>query len=132
MTPRRIQRQRTKGWRMPPNTVYVGRPTVWGNPFLPQCRVTTSYRRQVVERYRRAMCGGGPAIDHVILLDWVRDHGWQGGFDQTAPRSCLACKHQACWCKLCDRHRATGKPFNDPCDDCEPCHADILLQLANG
>jgi len=31
--PRRIQRKRTKGWRMPPNTVYVGRPTVWGNPF---------------------------------------------------------------------------------------------------
>lgn len=23
MSPRRIQRQRTKGWRMPPNTVYV-------------------------------------------------------------------------------------------------------------
>lgn len=33
-TPKRIQRRRTKGWRMPPNTVYVGRPTRWGNPFL--------------------------------------------------------------------------------------------------
>ena len=33
MTPIRIQRKRTKGWRMPPNTVYVGRPTIWGNPF---------------------------------------------------------------------------------------------------
>ena len=32
--PKRIQRKRTKGWRMPPNTVYVGRPTKWGNPFL--------------------------------------------------------------------------------------------------
>jgi hypothetical protein len=31
--PIRIQRKRTKGWRMPPNTVYVGRPTRWGNPF---------------------------------------------------------------------------------------------------
>lgn len=31
--PERIQRQRTKGWRMPDNTVYVGRPTRWGNPF---------------------------------------------------------------------------------------------------
>lgn len=29
----RIQRKRTKGWRMPPNAVYVGRPTKWGNPF---------------------------------------------------------------------------------------------------
>jgi hypothetical protein len=33
MTPRRIQRQRTKGWRMPANTAYVGRPSKWGNPF---------------------------------------------------------------------------------------------------
>lgn len=30
---KRIQRKRTKGWRMPENTVYVGRPTIWGNPF---------------------------------------------------------------------------------------------------
>lgn len=31
--PKRIQRKRTKGWRMPPNAVYVGRPSKWGNPF---------------------------------------------------------------------------------------------------
>jgi len=30
---KRIQRKRTKGWKMPPNTVYVGRPSKWGNPF---------------------------------------------------------------------------------------------------
>jgi hypothetical protein len=29
----RIQRRRTKGWRMPEGAVYVGRPTRWGNPF---------------------------------------------------------------------------------------------------
>lgn len=33
MKPVRIQRQRSKGWKMPENTVYVGRPTKWGNPF---------------------------------------------------------------------------------------------------
>ncbi len=33
MTPCRIQRKRTKGWRMPSNTVYVGRPSKWGNPY---------------------------------------------------------------------------------------------------
>ena len=32
-TPKRIQRKRTKGWRMPENAVYVGRPTIWGNPY---------------------------------------------------------------------------------------------------
>jgi hypothetical protein len=29
----RIQRQRTKGWRMPEGAIYVGRPSVWGNPW---------------------------------------------------------------------------------------------------
>ena len=29
--PKRIQRKRTKGWRMPKGAVYVGRPTKWGN-----------------------------------------------------------------------------------------------------
>ena len=31
--PKRVQRKRTKGWRMPKNTAYVGRPTKCGNPF---------------------------------------------------------------------------------------------------
>lgn len=29
----RIQRRRTRGWRMPEGAVYVGRPSRWGNPF---------------------------------------------------------------------------------------------------
>lgn len=35
-TPRRIQRKRAKGWRMPEGAVYIGRPTVWQNPFGPR------------------------------------------------------------------------------------------------
>ena len=31
--PKRIQRKRTKGWRMPDCAIYVGRPTKFGNPF---------------------------------------------------------------------------------------------------
>jgi len=31
--PIRVQRKRTKGFRLPPNTVYVGRPSKWGNPY---------------------------------------------------------------------------------------------------
>lgn len=31
--PKRIQRKRSKGWRMPAGAVYVGRGTKWGNPF---------------------------------------------------------------------------------------------------
>ena len=32
--PERIQRKRSKGWQMPPNTVAVTRGTMWGNPFI--------------------------------------------------------------------------------------------------
>lgn len=31
--PERIQRRRSKGWRMPEGAIYVGRPTKWGNPY---------------------------------------------------------------------------------------------------
>ncbi len=37
----RIQRQRTKGWRMPQGAIYVGRPSKYGNPW-----------RIIVERHR--------------------------------------------------------------------------------
>jgi hypothetical protein len=31
--PKRIQRKRIKGWRMPDGVIYVGRPTRYGNPY---------------------------------------------------------------------------------------------------
>ena len=47
---KRIQRKRSKGWRMPKNTIYVGRPTRWGNPF----RVgKDGNREEVIEKYRK-------------------------------------------------------------------------------
>jgi Domain of unknown function (DUF4326) len=30
--PQRIQRRRTRGWRMSAHAVYVGHPSKWGNP----------------------------------------------------------------------------------------------------
>lgn len=30
---KRLQRSRARGWRMPADAVYVGRPSPWGNPF---------------------------------------------------------------------------------------------------
>lgn len=33
MNVERVQLRRVKGWRMPPNTVVVARPTILGNPF---------------------------------------------------------------------------------------------------
>ena len=59
----RIQLSRRKGWRMPPNTVSVARPTKWGNPFTVGCNPS---------------------------------------------------------------HFSTALPSH-----CDPCHADVLLELAN-
>jgi hypothetical protein len=47
---KRIQRLRKKGWRLPPNTVYVGRPSKWGNPF--RIGVDGS-REEVISKYRK-------------------------------------------------------------------------------
>ena len=33
-----------------------------------------------------------------------------------------------CWCPLCDLYRA-GKPLDEHCPDCAPCHADPLGEL---
>lgn len=112
--PQRIQRKRSKGWTAPPNSVYVGRPTVWGNPFHFSCRISTELRRKLVEQHRRALCGGALVGERIELERYVKLHGWQGGFDALTPRSFLRGKNLMCWCRLD-----------------QPCHADTLLELAN-
>lgn len=90
-TPKRIQRRRTKGWRMPKNAVYVGRPSIFGNPFpgdLPQ------FKRWLAGQVR-----GAGGLRRIALIDRLRE---------------LRGKDLACWCPL-DK----------------PCHADVLLEIAN-
>ena len=83
--PKRIQRKRTKGWRMPAGAVYVSRPSKWGNPFT----VEAFGRQKAVELYERC------ALPHLPIEE-------------------LRGKDLACWC---------------PLD--QPCHADVLLKVAN-
>src|SRR6266568_9120580 len=52
--PKRIQRKRTKGSKMPPNTVYVGRPSRWGNVFQIGKDGT---REQVLSMHREWLIG---------------------------------------------------------------------------
>ena len=49
--PKRIQRKRTKGWKMPPGAVYVGRPGLFGNPFFSGHHGTAA---ECVAKYREA------------------------------------------------------------------------------
>lgn len=108
--PVRIQRRRTRGWRMPAGAVYVGRPTVWGNEWTPDGYVAATGSRIVhptaimkicVAAYR-AWLLGEPHWAHGSVLPPVPD---------LAP---LRGRDLACWCPL-------GVP----------CHADVLLEVAN-
>lgn len=93
MTPHRVQMRRTAGWRKPANTVYVGRPTKFGNPF----RVPPHPREEAIALYEAWL----QLPENASLLDEAR--------------RILRGKNLACWCPL-------G----------EPCHAGVLLRLANG
>lgn len=73
--PERIQLSRKKGWRMPPNTVSVARPTKWGNPFS----VAEHGRELAVRNYRRYLIG----LRQIGALDL----------------SALRGKNLACWCR---------------------------------
>ena len=85
--PKRIQRKRAKGWRMPPGTVYVGRPTKWGNLYA---------TKEQFQRHIESDTIGGTRL-RVDARAELRD------------------KNLCCWCPL-DK----------------PCHADVLLKIANG
>lgn len=89
----RIQRKRSKGWRMPEGVVYVGRPSKWGNPY----NFGPSARAKAVNRFRAELLAGAMPVSVEEI------------------RAELAGKDLACWC---------------PLD--EPCHADVLLEVANG
>ena len=46
--PQRVQLRRTRGWRKPPNTVVVSRPSKWGNPY----KVADYGRPEAVRLYK--------------------------------------------------------------------------------
>lgn len=153
--PKRIQMSRATPWRKDnPDAVIVARPSRWGNPFIfgdytglarvpaaldpsadweyegrisadgarhdffhPDGRVTICHvrymtRAEVVETYRRPLTGD--------LTPAMRSAGLRSGPNRTMPvtlddvRRELAGRDLACWCKPGD-----------------PCHADVLLEIAN-
>lgn len=111
MKPRRIQLRRTKGWRKPANTVVVARPTKWGNPF----RVQQYTMVEVDQGLMAADAVQGICVTAEATVNKYRR--WLKGFGRPICRDAkeqLRGKNLACWCKL---HA--------------PCHADVLLELAN-
>jgi len=94
MSPVRVQRKRTKGWRMPEGAVYVGRGSKWGNP------------------YTVAEMGSNRAAVAAYVRSWLNDPIRLVKASHVISE--LKGKDLACWCPL-DK----------------PCHADVLLEIAN-
>lgn len=119
--PKRIQRTRTKGWRMPEGVLFVGRPTFWGNPFAVgkvaahRHRATTAPYDFYADHHQIVSAEQAVSLYRKIICDPV-EHQYLGHNTPTmhAIRMELAGKNLACWC---------------PLD--QPCHADVLLALAN-
>lgn len=61
--PQRLQRKRVKGWQAPPNAIYVGRPTRWGNPWRPG---EYGSRAGLMEAFRRYAAGMLKADPHWL------------------------------------------------------------------
>ena len=114
-TPYRIQRQRTKGCRTPENTVYVGQGTKWRNPWKVtphedgRATVTDPISCTAFESVPAATAHATGSFRWQLL-----NHPNVLGFTETETRAELAGKNLACSC---------------PLD--QPCHADVLLEIAN-
>ena len=83
---KRIQRQRTKGWRMPANTVYVGRGSRWGNPF----RVGRWF----------AFVPGHNVTDNAHAVELYREDFMPYAMRRPDFLAPLEGKDLACWCPL--------------------------------
>ena len=153
--PQRVQLRRTKGYRKPDGAVVVARPSKWGNPFPVDgdwtmwmaiaigFRADKAGRRRAAVALHRAWIAGGSLQlrefapiaggeydgGHLEFGDGsvvsMADHAagiaaWGARIaeqPQVPPRpdvTELRGKDLACWC---------------PLD--QPCHADVLLELAN-
>jgi len=92
---------------MPPNAVYVGRPTKWGNPYM---LASVPHR---IDRTEIIVDSAEDAVELYRQHFWRKRGAWKfdcGDLDVSELRG----KDLACWC-----------PLN------QPCHADVLLEIAN-
>lgn len=111
MTPTRIQRKRTKGYRTPANTVSATRPGKWGNPFKVVQEDGKWCAKEADGNYWDEIYDSKKeALDKCLRLYRMRlDADFVTGrlnLDE------LRGKNLSCWCKIGD-----------------PCHADYLLTL---
>lgn len=131
----RITLSRVKGWRKPEGAIVVSRPTIWGNPWTPGDPGTFNWPSPEGPRSQITFSGGrisnAAAVSHFQL--WLASNSFDFGLplnakgrdklkdDMSARRALILSRlpelrgHDlCCWCK-------PG----------EPCHADVLIRMAN-
>lgn len=105
-SPIRVQLKRSKGWKMPPNTIIVDRRSRWGNPFVVGRDGTA---QECIRKY---------AADLLPYTHKPPNNGLHELFVSEAVLKDMEIelrgKNLACWCALD-----------------QPCHADLLLKWAN-
>lgn len=101
-SPVRVQLSRRH--KMPPNTVSVARPTRWGNPFKVGRDGTAA---ECVRKYRDQL------FPYSHNGNSTLDAFYQSEANIYDIVTSLSGKNLACWCKPGD-----------------PCHADVLLEVA--
>jgi Domain of unknown function (DUF4326) len=111
--PIRVQLSRKKGWRLPPNTVKVDRSTRWGNHWQVWKDDGQWYATRNASEHH-------PVPDQEAGISMaVAEHAKElrrkiSKYGTATYLLELRGKNLACWCAL-DK----------------PCHADVLLELAN-
>ena len=110
--PRRLQLRRSKGWRLPANTVKVDRSTLFGNPLL----AIDHGSDRVVALFRAWITG---RCTNVCVPPGVRRALMRRRADMLRALPALGGKNLACWCRPPRR----GEP--------DACHAAVLLTLVN-
>lgn len=137
--PHRIQRKRTKGWRMPANAVCVTRPGKWGNPFdfrsADCCWLALSYgcrgdrqgRQEASVKAFREWIEPPAKGKKLVRMERGISFGNDEKQDQIGPRFVVGPP------PTLDAVRAElrGKNLACFCALDQPCHADVLLELAN-
>jgi Domain of unknown function (DUF4326) len=132
--PRRIQRSRARGWRMPADTIYVGRPSRWANMFWPGQRVISPgawgcKASPYLGCRARGEYGTGARAYRISVVRDLADaaalfasyvHADPSGWPPEEIQYTLGGYDLACWCPPAG---VAGSPVR--------CHADVLLDLAN-
>lgn len=114
--PKRIQLRRAKGWRKPAGCVSVGRGTRWGNPFKLDGTIDARYLRTKMASAQWRGIGShtpGANEDAVCEFEDALNKGLLSFTIDDVKRE-LRGKDLACWC---------GAE--------SPCHAQVLLAIAN-